>query len=352
MNNEQFFKAIDGVDDELLKDVIKGDPEKTLRGEVYRIERKPFSFKSLAGAAACLAAVVGAGFLLKAGIDKQISASESTATSPADYVSAANGEQSIYLNSEVQSFSYVFDCVELIVTTDKSEYNLGDTINVKATVKNTGDKTIGLFVGTGTPNSHMEIETQITLDDRHLIDPDKPQSFNDVTTPVLTTVLIEPGKEYVQEMQFETYYYSYDMEKNLAEPGLYIGTSQIKVLLDLENRDAAAVSRSVEFSVRLTDSSVPNHNYPDHAPYIIMGDYLDYFEYHSQTYFKAAEEEYYLYDFSKLGKKVSEMVFMDGSKPNAYVFEYAEDENVLIAEMDEGVYVPYRRGGRVNCYPE
>ena len=72
MNKEQFFKAIDNVDDKLLKGVfddIDLDNEKlteaeTLRGAAYRPEYRPRR-RIFAAAAASLALVAGAGFAVK-----------------------------------------------------------------------------------------------------------------------------------------------------------------------------------------------------------------------------------------------------------------------------------------------
>ena len=74
MNKEQFFKAIDGVDDKLLKDVFDADEEvklteaETLHGTIYRTEHRPKSSRRrvFAAAAASLALVAGAGIAAKA----------------------------------------------------------------------------------------------------------------------------------------------------------------------------------------------------------------------------------------------------------------------------------------------
>lgn len=71
MNKEQFFKAIDGVDDKLLKGVFDADEEvklteaETEHGAAYRPDYRPRR-RFFAAAAASLAVVVGAGFAAKA----------------------------------------------------------------------------------------------------------------------------------------------------------------------------------------------------------------------------------------------------------------------------------------------
>ncbi|MDE7234123.1 MAG: hypothetical protein K2N29_03585, partial [Ruminiclostridium sp.] len=73
MTKEQFFKAIDNVDDELLKGVFEDLGEEisgaeSQHGAVYRPERRSRR-RTFIAAAACMAAVVGAGFAVKTGVD-------------------------------------------------------------------------------------------------------------------------------------------------------------------------------------------------------------------------------------------------------------------------------------------
>lgn len=75
MTKEQFFKAIDNVDDKLLEGVYEDSAmefseAETLHGAVYRPESR--SHRKIFIAAACLAAVVGAGFAVKAVLDRPL----------------------------------------------------------------------------------------------------------------------------------------------------------------------------------------------------------------------------------------------------------------------------------------
>lgn len=88
MNKEQFFKAIDNVDDELLKGVFDDSAEElpdaeAQHGAVYRPERRPRR-KTFIAAAACLTAVAGAGFAVKAGVDGLSARNTSYIESPAN----------------------------------------------------------------------------------------------------------------------------------------------------------------------------------------------------------------------------------------------------------------------------
>ena len=88
MNKEQFFKAIDNVDDELLKGVFEDLGEalpdaESKHGAVYRPERRS-GRKTFIAAAACLAAVVGTGFALKTAADTLFMRSTNHIESPMD----------------------------------------------------------------------------------------------------------------------------------------------------------------------------------------------------------------------------------------------------------------------------
>lgn len=98
MNNEQFFKAIDGVDDELLKDALDPEFDYVQYPKVYRLEKRRFNWKAAAACAACLAAVVGAGFALKSGLSALPVQSEPSDMSGAADSSVLDGENSANVN--------------------------------------------------------------------------------------------------------------------------------------------------------------------------------------------------------------------------------------------------------------
>lgn len=167
------------------------------------------------------------------------SADSSTETTP----SAENEKAE---ENEPQIFAKDFDGIVLTVKTDKSEYRSDDVINVTASVKNTTEESVHLFVPTSSPNSHSEIKTEIVRGKMYLIDTDidKAMFFDD--TAVLS---IEPGDEYVQDMRFETYFYESDYGKKPAETGLYTGTGAIRVLTDPDGLET--IRYSIEFSLTL-----------------------------------------------------------------------------------------------------
>ena len=72
MNNEQFFKAIDGVDDELLKDALDPEFDYVQYPKVYRLEKRRggWIMPALAGAA-CLAVIVGVAAAVRFGGKEQ-----------------------------------------------------------------------------------------------------------------------------------------------------------------------------------------------------------------------------------------------------------------------------------------
>lgn len=88
MNKEQFFKMIDNVDDELLKGVFDDSAEElpdaeAQHGAVYRPERRSRR-KTFIAAAACLTAVAGTCFAVKAGVDGLSARNISHIESPAN----------------------------------------------------------------------------------------------------------------------------------------------------------------------------------------------------------------------------------------------------------------------------
>lgn len=109
MNNEQFFKAIDGVDDELLRDALDPEFDYVQYPKVYRLEKRRFNWKVAATCAACLAAVVGVGFALKSGLSALPVQSEPSDMSGAAYM-PDDGENSGAVSTKIPEGYYVSSC--------------------------------------------------------------------------------------------------------------------------------------------------------------------------------------------------------------------------------------------------
>lgn len=143
-------------------------------------------------------------------------------------------------------FSKDFNGIELIVTLDKAVYDLNSIINIKAVVKNNTDKNIGLFVPVTGDNSHSEIEISITNDNKNrLIDID---TFEKGFDDAVSSLIIEPGKEYVQEMKFETYCGS---DRLIATKGIYNGIAIIKILSVPCDTSSAQTSYLLNFELEI-----------------------------------------------------------------------------------------------------
>lgn len=166
--------------------------------------------------------------------------------------------------NEPQTITKDFDGIVMTVKTDKSEYRIGDLIHVEASVKNTTNENIYLYLFTTTPDSHAEITTEIIHSDQAaalegdvndniafeggLNDADTFNKFFDAAVGVLT---VEPGKDYVQSMVFETFVGYDSLPRKQARPGLYLGRSAITLLPDSEPPFDLGPSYSLDFSLTL-----------------------------------------------------------------------------------------------------
>ena len=157
------------------------------------------------------------------------------------------GETVHIRNTDPQIFSKDFDGIVLTVTTDKTEYLLNEPIYVTASVKNNSDETIGLYSPTGMPNSHKEIATRINQNGEYLYDP----VYGRIITFDMKSLIIEPGEEYVQEMEFQTYYTDFVSRGDLAQPGVYSGGAAISVLSDPTDVESKLTWHSVDFSLTI-----------------------------------------------------------------------------------------------------
>ena len=185
---------------------------------------------------------------------------------------SGTGSQSGTAENKPQTFTKEFDGLVMTVTTDKTKYLFDEIIKVTASVKNTGNETLKLFVGTSSPNTHQEIYTTITRNGNYLCDPVTTEGFDEGTA----TVYIEPGEEYVQEMNYETYYFSLVSGKGSqrAEEGLYSGKSTISLRTDpKEPSESGYKDYSLDFSLILGSEEEPKHELCENKPQTITKDH-------------------------------------------------------------------------------
>lgn len=180
--------------------------------------------------------------------------SQEPVSTPTPANSTANGDTSDTEDgpaSEERIFTKDFDGIELTVILDKGSYTLDSLIGIQAKVKNNTDETIYLFVPTSSPNTHLEISTQVTMDNvNYLIDRETYGKGYDLGTFILS---IDPGDEYVQNMQFETYYGRGGIDKELASAGVYKGTAAIMLESDPQDMNSTTTTYTLEFKLEITE---------------------------------------------------------------------------------------------------
>lgn len=172
--------------------------------------------------------------------------------------------------NEPQIFTEDFDGIVMTVTTDKTRYVFDEIIKVTASVKNNRNEAVKLYVGTTTP-AHQEISTEITRNGRYLCDP--------VTETCMdcaeNNIIIEPGEEYVQEMNYETYFSAeFGKTQKLAEEGLYSGKSTILLLTDTnDSSERGFKNYSLIFSLILGSETDPQHEFCENKPQTFTRDF-------------------------------------------------------------------------------
>lgn len=141
-----------------------------------------------------------------------------------------------------------FDGVILTVKMKKDSFAVNEGIWVKATVRNTTDKPIGLLMGCMGEDTHEEIKTTISRGGYYLADIDVGgRGFN----AALDRRIVQPGEEYVQEMTFGEPVWS----SHRPESGEYKGTATIKLLSDPNDTSSATTAHTVEFSLTIEEES-------------------------------------------------------------------------------------------------
>mgnify|MGYP001061254651 CR=1 FL=1 len=164
------------------------------------------------------------------------------------------GEDKVYeeLTETLETFEHTvsqnFDGVILTVKMKKDSFAADEDIWVKATVRNTTDNPIGLWVPVLGDGSHKEILTEISRGEYRLTDIDTCDKGFDTA---ISSHIIEPGEEYVQEMTFGEPVWS----SMRSESGEYKGTATITLLSDPNDTSSATTSHTVEFSLTIEEES-------------------------------------------------------------------------------------------------
>lgn len=164
------------------------------------------------------------------------------------------GEDKVYeeLTETLETFEHTvsqnFDGVILTVKMKKDSFAADEDIWVKATVRNTTDKPIGLWVPVLGDGSHKEILTEISRGEYRLTDIDTCDKGFDTA---ISSHIIEPGEEYVQEMTFGEPVWS----SMRSESGEYKGTATITLLSDPNDTSSATTAHTVEFSLTIEEES-------------------------------------------------------------------------------------------------
>ncbi len=178
------------------------------------------------------------------------------------------GEDKVYeeLTETLETFEHTvsqnFDGVILTVKMKKDSFAADEDIWVKATVRNTTDKPIGLWVPVVGDGSHKEILTEISRGEYRLTDIDTCDKGFDTA---ISSHIIEPGEEYVQEMTFGEPVWS----SKRPESGEYKGTATITLLSDPNDTSSATTAHTVEFSLTIEEESADKEpdepSVPDNA---------------------------------------------------------------------------------------
>lgn len=141
-----------------------------------------------------------------------------------------------------------FDGVILTVKMKKDSFTANEGIWVKATVRNTTDKPIGLLMPVMGEGSHTEISTRISRGEYSLTDIDADGwAFN----AAMDSHIVEPSEEYVQEMTFGEPVWS----SHRPESGEYKGTATITLLSDPNDTSSKATAHTVEFLLTIEEES-------------------------------------------------------------------------------------------------
>lgn len=152
---------------------------------------------------------------------------------------------------EQNTVSRDFDGVVLTVSTNGKTFRAGEDFKVTATVRNDTVKPIGLWMPVTGEGSHTEITTRISRGVRSLLD----VSAASVGCDAESSLIIQPGGVYVQEMTFSTFTGWYSDYPAMYEYGEYNGTATIKLLSDPNDTSSGITERLVEFTIEIADEN-------------------------------------------------------------------------------------------------
>ncbi len=167
--------------------------------------------------------------------------------------------------NEPQEFTQAFDKLSITLTTDKTEYVLGEdkVAEVTATVKNTSGEKVWLVCGGIGKNVMLPTSLELPESEISLIDLDGSFGVDDA----IDEKMLEPGEEYVQKMRFDLLREAHPFTKEPippAEPGEYKGTCGAFFVTD-ENRIVSSEWEkcSLDFNITLKESrSIVSANDP------------------------------------------------------------------------------------------
>lgn len=143
-----------------------------------------------------------------------------------------------------------FDGVVLSVMADS------DSLNVTATVRNTTDKPIGLYMPCEGEGSHTEISTTISRGRTTLTDISVTGGFD----TALDSHIVQPGEEYVQKMSFAV-----PLNDSIPSPGYevgeYKGVASIGLLADPNDPGGEVTQRLVEFGMTIREQNTVSKDF-------------------------------------------------------------------------------------------
>lgn len=142
------------------------------------------------------------------------------------------------------------DKLRLQVDLEKSAYKKGEIITVDAKVTNKSDKEFYIFVPTATADTHTEIRTNISLDDRKLNDIDAVRYWDDA----IKLIPLEPGESFtLEKVRFDTTYTGDELlgiSNQPVQSGIYQGITTVTIL-DSPGFETPAESYSTNFAISI-----------------------------------------------------------------------------------------------------
>ncbi|MDE7398052.1 MAG: hypothetical protein K2N06_00850 [Oscillospiraceae bacterium] len=155
-------------------------------------------------------------------------------------------------STEPEPLSSVFenDKLRLQVDLEKYAYKKGDIITVDAEVTNKSDKKFYIFVPTATADTHTEIRTNISLDDRKLNDIDAVRYWDDA----IKLIPLEPGESFtLKKVRFDTTYTGDELlgiSNQPVQSGIYQGITTVTIL-DSPGFETPAESYYTSFAISI-----------------------------------------------------------------------------------------------------